>query len=179
MNEFFGRLIFICLSFFPLEINENLPLNNENTLVFEDLKSYIKKHEGLRLRPYKCAGGYMTIGYGHVTTDSLTSITIEEAELLLQSDVFNAYLIAVRDGFTFEKAFAVAHFIYSFGSGAWKKSKLRRLIKNGASKQAIEDEWLRWVHINKKSSKYLYKMRKQELKWFFLKQECNENRTTR
>lgn len=170
MNEFFGRLIFICLSFFPLEINENLPLNNENTLVFEDLKSYIKKHEGLRLRPYKCAGGYTTIGYGHVTTDSLTSITIAEAENMLQNDILNAYLIAVRDGFKFEKAFAVAHFIYSLGSGAWKKSKLRRLIKAGASKQAIENEWLRWVFINKKPNNYLRKMRKKELMWFYLKQ---------
>ena len=124
----------------------------------------------MRLSPYKCAGGYTTIGYGHVTTDSLTSITIADAEKILQSDIFDAYLIAVRDGFKFEKAFAVAHFIYSLGSGAWKKSKLRRLIKKDANKEVITKEWLKWVHINKKPNEYLRYMRNQELMWFFLKQ---------
>ena len=90
---------------------------------------------------------------------------------MLQNDILNAYFIALKDGFKFEKAFAIAHFIYSLGSGAWRKSKLRRLIKNGASKQAIEDEWLKWVFINKKPNNYLRKMRKQELSWFYQKKQ--------
>ena len=41
----------------------------------------IKKHEGLRLFPYKCSVGKLTIGYGRNIED--TGISKEEAETLL------------------------------------------------------------------------------------------------
>lgn len=46
------------------------------------LKSFelIKLHEGLRLKPYKCPAGKLTIGYG-LNLDG--GITKEEAEILL------------------------------------------------------------------------------------------------
>lgn len=45
----------------------------------------IKKHEGLRLKPYKCPAGKLTIGYGRNLED--TGITQREAEMLLQNDL--------------------------------------------------------------------------------------------
>ena len=49
------------------------------------LKSIIKKHEGLRLRPYKCTAGKLTIGYGRNLEDR--GITALEAEYLLEGDL--------------------------------------------------------------------------------------------
>jgi lysozyme len=44
----------------------------------------IKKHEGLRLKPYRCPAGKLTIGYG---TNLDAGITRQEAELLLDMRV--------------------------------------------------------------------------------------------
>jgi len=45
----------------------------------------IKYHEGLRLKPYKCTAGKLTIGYGRNLEDR--GITKYEAELLLAHDL--------------------------------------------------------------------------------------------
>lgn len=44
----------------------------------------LKRHEGLRLHPYKCSAGKLTIGYG-LNLDA--GITEEEAEYLLLSRI--------------------------------------------------------------------------------------------
>jgi len=44
----------------------------------------IKKHEGLRLHPYHCAAGKLTIGYG-INLDA--GITLDEAEYLLDNRI--------------------------------------------------------------------------------------------
>jgi len=48
-------------------------------------KKLIKLHEGLRLKPYECLAGYLTIGYGR--NIQLNGITINEAEMLLDNDI--------------------------------------------------------------------------------------------
>jgi len=45
----------------------------------------LKKHEGLKLLPYKCTAGKLTIGYGRNIED--TGISEEEAEFMLQADI--------------------------------------------------------------------------------------------
>ncbi len=45
----------------------------------------IKKHEGLRLKPYRCSNQKLTIGYGRNLQDN--GITLEEAETMLQHDI--------------------------------------------------------------------------------------------
>lgn len=44
-----------------------------------------KSFEGLRLMPYKCPAGKLTIGYGHNLEDN--GITLEMAEELLKTDL--------------------------------------------------------------------------------------------
>lgn len=51
----------------------------------EIAKALIKKHEGLRLDPYKCTAGRLTIGYGRNLEDR--GITLEEAEMFLNNDM--------------------------------------------------------------------------------------------
>ncbi len=45
----------------------------------------VKRHEGLRLKPYTCTAGKLTVGYGRNLDDR--GITAEEAESLLRNDL--------------------------------------------------------------------------------------------
>lgn len=56
---------------------------------WQQVKSLIKKHEGLSLSLYKCPSGKQTIGYGHNIED--LGISEEVAELLLEQDTLIAY----------------------------------------------------------------------------------------
>ena len=54
------------------------------------LKTSIKKNEGLKLKPYECPNGKLTIGYGRNLQDN--GITLSEAEKLLETDLLNLKL---------------------------------------------------------------------------------------
>ena len=49
------------------------------------IKELLKKHEGLRLKPYRCTAGKLTIGYGRNLEER--GITEEEADMMLQNDI--------------------------------------------------------------------------------------------
>ncbi len=53
-----------------------------------DVYQLIKRHEGLRLKPYADSEGHLTIGYGRAL--NITGISTEEAETMLQHDVADA-----------------------------------------------------------------------------------------
>lgn len=63
--------------------------------ISEEGKEFIKKHEGLSLKPYKLGDGMITIGYGHAEPIAKSwfrkrmnhRITIEQAEALFDSDI--------------------------------------------------------------------------------------------
>jgi len=52
------------------------------------LTKMIKRNEGLRLTPYRCSAGKLTIGYGRNLEDN--GITNYEAEVLLAKDINDA-----------------------------------------------------------------------------------------
>lgn len=52
---------------------------------FEKIATYTRQFEGLRLKPYTCPSGKLTIGYGHNLEDN--GITKEMAEDLLYLDL--------------------------------------------------------------------------------------------
>lgn len=52
---------------------------------YESLLQQLKRHEGLKLKPYKCPRGYLTIGYGRNL--EARGITAQEANELLLNDV--------------------------------------------------------------------------------------------
>lgn len=58
-------------------------------MISDKLVAMIKRHEGLRLKPYKCTAGRTTIGYGRNLDD--VGISQSEADMLLQSDLACAY----------------------------------------------------------------------------------------
>jgi len=52
---------------------------------FITVKRYIKLNEGLRLKPYKCTAGKLSIGFGRNLDDK--GISESEAEILLTNDI--------------------------------------------------------------------------------------------
>ena len=52
---------------------------------FESLQDMILRHEGLRLKPYRCPAGKLTIGVGRNIEDN--GITKSEARVLLDNDI--------------------------------------------------------------------------------------------
>jgi lysozyme len=55
--------------------------------LMERIKEQLIKHEGLRLKPYRCAAGKLTIGVGRNLDDCGISQT--EAYVLLENDIQN------------------------------------------------------------------------------------------
>lgn len=53
----------------------------------EQVKNLLIKHEGLRLKPYRCTSGKLTIGVGRNLEDN--GIGKEEALLMLDNDIMN------------------------------------------------------------------------------------------
>lgn len=51
-------------------------------------KEYIKKNEGLKLKPYICPAGKITIGWGRNLSDN--GISIDEANELFENDLVTA-----------------------------------------------------------------------------------------
>jgi lysozyme len=52
------------------------------------IEDIIKGYEGLRLKPYRCPAGKLTIGYGRNLDD--VGISEREADILLESDIIKA-----------------------------------------------------------------------------------------
>lgn len=56
--------------------------------------SWLRVHEGLRLKPYRCTAHKLSIGYGRNLDD--VGISTDEAEYLLVADVARAYRAAAH-----------------------------------------------------------------------------------
>lgn len=61
----------------------------------ETLLALLMQGEGLRLEPYRCTAGHLTVGYGH-RTESHRTITRAEADSLLRADALKAWQSATR-----------------------------------------------------------------------------------
>lgn len=112
----------------------------------------LRKFEGLRLAPYLCPAGKLTVGYGHVILPAEVNlrggITEDEAERLLLRDLAWA-LFAVRsvgrvlnDG----QAAALASLIYNIGQSAWWESTIRGCVIDGQMPAAAR-EFVRWAKV--------------------------------
>lgn len=57
-------------------------------MMLERLKEQLTRHEGLRLKPYRCTAGKLTVGIGRNLDD--VGISKEEAYILLDNDIQRA-----------------------------------------------------------------------------------------
>jgi lysozyme len=132
------------------------------TNISEKGLNLIKKFEGLRLKPYKCAAGIATIGFGNTyypngakvrLTDN--SITEDEAEELLKFIVV-PYEKAVdsfcRDDINQNQFDSLVSLAYNIGVGNLQKSTLIKKVNINPKDVTIKAEFAKW---NKAAGKVL------------------------
>ncbi len=103
------------------------------------LMEMLKRHEGLRLKPYKDSVGKLTIGIGRNLDD--VGITNEEATQLLQNDISKALRAAADNFFWFLKLDAVRQDVVIsmiFNMGLKKFSEFKKTIEHIANKRYAE-----------------------------------------
>lgn len=118
----------------------------------EKCREAIKAFEGLRLKPYMCPSGKLTIGYGHLYDGSKdVQITKIGAELLFARDlmVIEAFLNHITNVNTQGRFDAMISFIFNIGIPKFKSSTLYRMIRRDASNKVIVFQLQRWVYANK------------------------------
>ena len=128
----------------------------------------IERSEGLRTSVYADAVGVLTVGWGHVIRpgDGLgpaSSITLEQAEAFLQSDVHAVEEVLntlIPDDCTQNQYDACVDFGFNLGVGA-----LRTMLGHGW--QEVPTQMLRWTDAgNKKDLPGLVTRRKAEVALF-------------
>lgn len=126
------------------------------------LKSMLIRHEGLKLKPYKCTAGHWTIGVGH-NLDARPlpfvippeGITKEQALDILDADIANA-IVALNKSLTWTallddvRRMALIDMTFNMGIGklvGFKKmlSALSRGDYEEAGRQAKDSNWFREV----------------------------------
>ena len=115
-----------------------------------NLIEQLKRHEGLKLKPYKCTADKLTIGVGRNLED--VGISEEEAEMLLQNDIQRA-TVQIQAEFPWTEQLdevrfaALINFTFNVGIGTVGKFvNAMALLKDGNYDMAA-DEFLnsRWA----------------------------------
>lgn len=133
------------------------------------------KHEGLRLRAYRCPAGVWTIGYGHTrNVRPGQTITEQEARDLLAADL--AALRRRLDALcrqsggirlTPNREAALLSFAFNVGFGALSRSTLWRKVVGNQDDPAIAAEFARWKYAGGKVMVGLVKRRAEEAALYF------------
>ncbi|QEK39531.1 lysozyme [Candidatus Sneabacter namystus] len=134
----------------------------------------IKIFESLSLKPYKCSGGYYTIGYGHkmLRPDQYTSIDDKMAETLLIKDISKAEASVIRNikvDLSQEQLDALVSFTFNVGGAALQRSQLKQKI-NSDNKDNVKEEFLKWTFARGKRITGLIRRREIEAEVFLGRQ---------
>ena len=130
----------------------------------------LMEFEGLRLTAYKDAAGVPTIGYGHTHNVRMGDrISAWYAKDLLTEDIayFEEKVLEVYRPQTEAQLDALVSLAFNIGIEKLKDSMLLQLIRKGASKAQIKQEWKKWVYADGKKLRGLEKRREWEAKRFF------------
>lgn len=136
----------------------NLSLNGE---------TLIKHFEGLRLVPYLCTSGVVTVGWGHTKTAKIgKKITTVKAQELFNSDVkvfvdgVNSLLKVDVSQNLFD---AMVSLSFNIGLGNFSKSTLLKLVNNKKPWLEIAPQFRRWVFSAGVRSQGLARRREAEI----------------
>ena len=137
-------------------------------------KSLIKKHEGLRLKAYKCPASVWTIGYGHTGADVFQNLEITEeyANELLDQDLRRfekSVMKLVTNNINQNQFDALVSFAYNLGERSLKSSTLLKKINIDNEEPSIKTEFFRWINAGGKKLHGLVKRREEEAKLYFTK----------
>lgn len=133
----------------------------------ENCIKLIKSFEGLRLIPYICPAGYLTVGWGQ-RTDNDKSITLYEAESLLRKYIDRLYRQLkrmVNVELSQNQSDALFSLVYNIGTGSFQSSTLRMKL-NRKEYDAAANEFLKWCYIKGTKSKGLLRRRSLEKEIF-------------
>jgi lysozyme len=137
----------------------------------------IKSFEGLSLKPYVCAGGINTIGYGNTYYTNGKKVTLQDkpitkqqAEELLKLSV-STYEKAVdsfcRDDISQSQFDALVSFAYNLGVGNLQKSTLIKKVNFNPSDPSIKLEFLKWNKAGGRALAGLTRRRQSEADLYF------------
>ncbi|RYE05747.1 MAG: lysozyme [Rickettsiaceae bacterium] len=132
--------------------------------------NFIKYYEGYKEKPYYCAAGYLTIGYGHKLlarekydhVDNKTAHEILQKDLLLSEKAVLKYINAQLTDNQFD---ALVSFTFNLGPAVLQRSTLRQKI-NYLSYDEAALEFLKWVRAKGKILNGLVKRRFDESNLF-------------
>ena len=126
--------------------------SNKNMHRFTSTKGIelIKYFEGFKPETYICAGGHLTISYGHKIQagEKFGTISLNEAEAILMKDLLYTERIVIKyiDTLLHDNQFAaLVSFTFNMGNAALQRSILRQKVNYGLNKEAGR-EFLRWVY---------------------------------
>ena len=114
----------------------------------------LRRHEGLKLKPYYCTAGKLTIGYGRNLDD--VGITKEEAEYLLQNEIRSCIadlqkkIPDIYNNVNHVRQAVLVNMCYNLGiTGLLKFKKTLASIQQGdyklASEQMLQSLWAEQV----------------------------------
>jgi lysozyme len=117
------------------------------------LMEQIKRHEGLRLKPYRCTANKLTIGYGRNIDD--VGISEAEAEVLLSNDLARCANEVAKHVESFGKLnearqSVLVNMCFNLGiAGLLKFNKFIAAVNDGlfelASKEMLDSQWAKQV----------------------------------
>lgn len=129
-------------------------------------RELIQHFEGFQPKPYRCPGGYWTIGYGHlIDSPDRGEITRGEAALLLSKDMEvaeRAVLRQVKVPLNQGQFDALVSFTFNLGSGALQASTLRRKL-NQELYWLVPEQLRRWVFAGGRKLPGLIRRREAEV----------------
>lgn len=139
--------------------------------VSEKCLSMLKKHEGVRFRPYKCPAGLWTVGVGHLIGDGRTlpdqwnrTFSSDEVDSILADDLrrFERGVLRLCPRIQHQGQFdALVSFAFNLGLGALQRSTLR-MKHNRGDYASVTKEFLKWSKAGGKVLRGLLKRRKDE-----------------
>jgi lysozyme len=113
----------------------------------------LKIHEGMKLKPYKCTAGKLTIGIGRNLED--VGISMEEANMLLRHDIQEAtrqllHAFPWMGKFNDARISAMINFTFNVGIGTVKKfENTLSYMQSGewdkAADEMMDSRWARQV----------------------------------
>lgn len=153
--------------------NGHLGHNNPGRATCDLAVDLIKAFEGYSSTIYICAGGYETIGWGHLVEKKeragfLKGVDKKEAEFLLKYDLRESEGSVERlitQPLTDNQHGALVSFTFNLGGGALQSSTLRRVLNRGDYDEAA-NQFHRWVFAGGKKLRGLIRRRAAEAAMF-------------
>ena len=120
---------------------------------YKEFLARIEKHEGLRLKCYRCTAGKLTIGIGRNLDD--VGISEDEARYLLANDVKSAENDLLKacpwvSGISKRRYYVLVEMVFNLGIARFKQFKnMLTACENGdwekAAEQALDSAWHKQV----------------------------------